>query len=79
MTLVLGYNRRTAAVISELDEYAEPGSRVEVVAADPPDEQAFLGEVGAAGEPDRVPAPCRNERPRRARRARTHATPTGSS
>ncbi len=46
VTLVLGYNRRTAIVISELDEYAEPGSRVEVVATSPPEEEDFLREVG---------------------------------
>jgi Trk K+ transport system NAD-binding subunit len=46
VTLVLGYNRRTATVISELDEYAEPGSRVDVVATTPPDQESFLTEVG---------------------------------
>jgi hypothetical protein len=46
VTLVLGYNRRTAIVISELDEYAEPGSRVDVVATSPPEEEDFLREVG---------------------------------
>jgi voltage-gated potassium channel Kch len=46
VTLVLGYNTRTAAVISELDEYAKPGSRVDVVATDPPEETEFLAEVG---------------------------------
>jgi voltage-gated potassium channel Kch len=47
VTHVYGYNRRTPAVISELDAYAEPGSRVEVVALDPPEESAFLAAVGA--------------------------------
>ena len=46
LTLVLGYNRRTPAVISELDAYAEPGSRVDVVALAPPDETEFLFELG---------------------------------
>jgi voltage-gated potassium channel Kch len=46
-TLVLGYNRRTAAVIAELDEYAQPGSRVDVVALAPPTEEQFLKAVGA--------------------------------
>jgi voltage-gated potassium channel Kch len=45
-TLVLGYNRRTVAVISELDEYAQPGSRVDVVALDPPIDELFLEQVG---------------------------------
>jgi hypothetical protein len=45
-TLVLGYNSRTPAVISELDAYAQAGSRVEVVALAPPDEGRFLIEVG---------------------------------
>jgi ion channel POLLUX/CASTOR len=46
VTHVYGYNRRTPAVISELDAYAEPGSRVEVVALDPPEESAFRAAVG---------------------------------
>jgi len=46
VTLVLGHNARTAAVITELDKYAKPGSQVNVVATDPPGEADFLREVG---------------------------------
>jgi Trk K+ transport system NAD-binding subunit len=46
VTVVLGYNTRTAAVISELDDYAEPGSTVNVVATSPPEETEFLRAVG---------------------------------
>jgi voltage-gated potassium channel Kch len=46
LTHVYGYNQRTPAVVSELDEYAEPGSRVQVVAIDPPEESEFLEHVG---------------------------------
>jgi Trk K+ transport system NAD-binding subunit len=45
-TLVLGYNRRTPAVVAELDEYAQPGSRVDVVALAPPSEEHFRDAVG---------------------------------
>ena len=31
-TLILGYNQRTPAVLAELDEYAHPGARVELMA-----------------------------------------------
>ena len=34
-TIVLGYNRRTPLVVAELDAYAKPGARVELMAAHP--------------------------------------------
>jgi hypothetical protein len=45
-TLVLGYNPRTPAVISELDAYARPGARIELVAARAPGESDLAAAIG---------------------------------
>jgi hypothetical protein len=47
-TLILGYNRRTPLVIAELADYAEPGSRV-VLVADVPVDLATLPSAGDGG------------------------------
>jgi len=45
-TLVLGYNQRTPAVLAELDEYARPGARVELMATHPLGQEALDEAVG---------------------------------
>lgn len=45
-TLILGFNPRTPMVIAELERYAQPGSRVELVAAAPPAPEALAADTG---------------------------------
>jgi voltage-gated potassium channel Kch len=45
-TLILGFNLRTPLVIAELDEYARQGSRVELVAAEPPAPETLAASAG---------------------------------
>ncbi len=45
-TLILGFNIRTPLVIAELDEYAQEGSRVELVATDPPTPEDLITLTG---------------------------------
>ena len=49
-TLVLGYNRRTPAVLAELDAYARPGARVELMASYPLAQEVLDDAVGELRE-----------------------------